>query len=51
MTEMPLNAFIDGDDDGPVPFGDVCEGCNELVVSSHRFSDGEPARLTQAEVR
>ena len=28
--------------DGPVPFGDVFEGRDELVVYSHMFYDGEP---------
>ncbi|HZA86560.1 MAG TPA: DUF899 family protein, partial [Acidimicrobiales bacterium] len=41
MTEVPPDTTVIGAD-GPVPFGDVFEGRDELVVYSHMFYDGEP---------
>ena len=41
MTEVPPDTTVIGPD-GPVPFGDVFEGRDELVVYSHMFYDGEP---------
>ena len=41
MTEVPPGTTVVGPD-GPVPFGDVFEGRDELVVYSHMFYDGEP---------
>ena len=41
MTEVPPDATVVGPD-GPVLFGDVFEGRDELVVHSHMFYDGEP---------
>ena len=39
MTEVPLETTVVGLD-GSVPFGDVFEGRDELVVYSHMFYDG-----------
>jgi hypothetical protein len=41
MTEVPPDTTVIGPD-GPVPFGDVFEGRDELVVYSHMFYDGQP---------
>ena len=41
MTEVPPDTTVVGPD-GPIPFGDVFEGRDELVVYSHMFYDGEP---------
>ena len=41
MTEVRPDTTVVGPD-GPVPFGDVFEGRDELVVYSHMFYDGEP---------
>jgi predicted dithiol-disulfide oxidoreductase (DUF899 family) len=41
MTEVPPDTTVIGPD-GPVPFGDVFEGRDELVVYSHMFYDGKP---------
>jgi predicted dithiol-disulfide oxidoreductase (DUF899 family) len=41
MTEVPPDTTVIGPD-GPVPFGDVFEGRDELVVCSHMFYAGEP---------
>jgi len=41
MTEVPPDTTVIGPD-GPVPFGDVFEGRDELVVYSHMFHDGKP---------
>ena len=41
MTEVPPDTTVIGPD-GPVPFGDVFEGRDELIVYSHMFYDGEP---------
>jgi predicted dithiol-disulfide oxidoreductase (DUF899 family) len=41
MTEVPRDTTLIGPD-GPVPFGDVFEGRDELIVYSHMFYDGEP---------
>ena len=41
MTEVPPDTTVIGPD-GPVPFGEVFEGRDELVVYSHMFYDGEP---------
>ena len=44
MTEVPPDTTVIGPD-GPVPFGDVFEGRDELVVYSHMFYDGKPWEL------
>ena len=41
MTEVPSDTTVVGPD-GEVPFGDVFEGRDELVVYNHMFYDGEP---------
>jgi predicted dithiol-disulfide oxidoreductase (DUF899 family) len=41
MVEVPSDTTVVGPD-GPVPFGDVFEGRDELVVYTHMFYDGEP---------
>ena len=41
MTEVPPDTTVVGPE-GPVPFGDVFEGRDELVVYSHMFYDGKP---------
>jgi predicted dithiol-disulfide oxidoreductase (DUF899 family) len=41
MTEVPPDTTVIGPN-GPVPFGDVFEGRDELVVYSHMFYDGKP---------
>ncbi len=41
MTEVPRDTTVVGPN-GSVPFGDVFEGRDELVVYSHMFYDGEP---------
>lgn len=41
MTEVPPDTTVIGPD-GPVPFGNVFEGRDELVVYSHMFYDGKP---------
>ena len=41
MTEVPPDTTVVGPD-GPIPFGDVFEGRDELVVYSHMFYDGKP---------
>jgi predicted dithiol-disulfide oxidoreductase (DUF899 family) len=41
MTPVPSDTTVIGAD-GAVPFGDVFEGRDELVVYSHMFYDGEP---------
>src|SRR5262245_48687456 len=41
MTEVPPDTTVVGPH-GPVPFGDVFEGRDELVVYSHMFYEGEP---------
>ena len=41
MTEVPPDTTVIGPD-GPVPFGDVFEGRDELIVYSHMFHDGQP---------
>ena len=42
MTEVPPDTTVIGPD-GPIPFGDVFEGRDELVVYSHMFYAGEPS--------
>jgi len=44
MTEVPSDITVVGAD-GPVPFGDVFEGRDELIVYSHMFYDGKPWEL------
>src|SRR6476659_570369 len=41
MVEVPPDTTVVGPG-GPVPFGDVFEWRDELVVYSHMFYDGEP---------
>jgi predicted dithiol-disulfide oxidoreductase (DUF899 family) len=41
MTEVPPDTIVIGPD-GPIPFGDVFEGRDELIVYSHMFHDGKP---------
>jgi hypothetical protein len=41
MTEVPPDTAVVGPD-GPIPFGDVFEGRDELMVYSHMFHDGKP---------
>jgi len=41
MTEVPSDITVVGAD-GPVPFGDVFEGRDELIVYSHMFYAGQP---------
>src|ERR671915_591119 len=41
MTEVPPDTTVVGPD-GPVPFGDVFEGRDELVAYSHMFYEGKP---------
>ncbi len=41
MTPVGADATVVGPD-GPVPFAEVFEGRDELVVYSHMFHDGEP---------
>ena len=41
MTEVPPDITVVGPD-GPVPFFDVFEGRDELIVYSHMFHDGKP---------
>ena len=41
MTEVPPDTTVVGPD-GPVAFGDVFAGRDELVVYSHMFHDGDP---------
>ena len=41
MTEVPPDTTVIGSH-GPVPFADVFEGRNELIVYSHMFHDGKP---------
>ncbi len=41
MTEVPPDLTVVGPD-GPIPFGEVFEGRDELVVYTHMFYEGEP---------
>ena len=41
MTEVPPDTVVVGPD-GPVPFGDVFDGRDELIVYSHMFHDDQP---------
>jgi predicted dithiol-disulfide oxidoreductase (DUF899 family) len=41
MTEVPPDMTVVGPN-GPIPFGDVFEGRDELVVYTHMFYAGEP---------
>lgn len=41
MTEVPTDTNVVGPD-GPVPFGDIFEGRDELIVYSHMFYEGKP---------
>ena len=41
MTEVPPDTTVIGPD-GPIPFGEVFEGRDELIVYSHMFHDGQP---------
>jgi predicted dithiol-disulfide oxidoreductase (DUF899 family) len=42
MTEVPTDTTVVGPD-GPVPFGAIFEGRDELVVYSHMFYEGQPS--------
>ena len=44
MTEVPPNTTVIGPA-GAIPFGEVFEGRDELIVYSHMFYDGQPSEL------